>query len=67
MIRISWYITFAMIIYTSGSKRTRKNVDLSESESAVLKTYINKNVIGKFKDETNSIPMTEFIALTPKC
>ena len=56
-----------MIIYTSGSKRTTKNVDLSESESAVLKTYINKNVIGKFKDETNNIPMTEFIALTPKC
>ena len=26
-----------------------------------------KKVIGKFKDETNSVPTPEFVALNPKC
>ena len=32
-----------------------------------MKDNEDKTVIGKFKDETNSLPITEFVALNPKC
>ena len=33
----------------------------------IWKTMRTKKVIGKFKDETNSFPITDFVALNPKC
>ena len=41
--------------------------DLSGSDRVELKDNTHKNVIWKFKDETNSIPITEFVAVNPKC
>ena len=40
--------------------------DLSDSELPDLKDDANKKVLGKFKDELNSLPMHELISLTSK-
>jgi len=40
--------------------------DLSESVQPHLKDNANKKVLGKFKDEMNSVPICEFLALNPK-
>ena len=47
-------------------KENSKHFDLSESSKEWLKDSTNKKVIGKFKDETNSYPIEEFVALNPK-
>ena len=41
------------------------NSDYPENSKFYDKT--NKKIIGKFKDETSSIPITEFIGLRSKC
>ena len=40
--------------------------DLSDSKRPELKDDSNQKVLGKFKDELNSLIMTEFLALNPK-
>jgi hypothetical protein len=47
-------------------KENKTLFDLSDSKREELKDDTNKKVYGKFKDELNSIPMSEFIALNPK-
>lgn len=44
----------------------KEHFDLSEVKIDKFRCNINKKVIGKFKDETNMVPITEFIALKPK-
>ena len=46
--------------------KNKKIFDLSESERPDLKDNTNKKVLGKFKDEKNSLLITEFLALNPK-
>ena len=41
--------------------------DLSEVEIIKFNEQTNKKVVGKMKDETQMVPITEFIALGPKC
>ena len=41
-------------------------LDLSDSKRPELKDDTNKKVIGKFKDECESLVITEFLALNPK-
>ena len=48
-------------------QRKKAHVDISDSVRADFKDDENKTVIGKFKDKTNSLPITEFVALNPKC
>ena len=48
-------------------RRNNTHIDLSDSVREDLKDDENTKVIGKFKDETNSLPITEFVALNPKC
>ena len=43
-----------------------KHFDLSDSIRTYLKDNSNIKVLGKFKDELNTLIMTEFIALNPK-
>ena len=50
----------------NGSKTIKKHFDLSGSLRPDLKDTENNKVVGKFKDELNSLLMTEFIALNPK-
>jgi hypothetical protein len=40
--------------------------DLSDVKIDKFKSNENKKVVGKFKDESNMIPITEFVALKPK-
>jgi hypothetical protein len=47
-------------------KNNKNHFDLSESERPDLKNNTNKKVLGKFKDENNSLLITEFLALNPK-
>jgi hypothetical protein len=47
-------------------KNNKQYFDLSESERPDLKDNTNKKVLGKFKDENNSLLITEFLALNPK-
>ena len=47
-------------------KNNKHHFDLSESERPDLKDNTNKKVLGKFKDENNSLLITEFLALNPK-
>ena len=47
-------------------KNIKKYFDLSESHMEDLRSNDNKKVLGKFKDECNSLSMTEFLALTNK-
>jgi hypothetical protein len=47
-------------------KNNKHHFDLSESERPELKDNTNKKVLGKFKDENNSLLITEFLALNPK-
>ena len=44
----------------------REHFDLSDSKRADLQDDTNKKVSGKFKDETSSIVINEFLALSPK-
>ena len=48
-------------------KENREHFDLSDSIRPDLKDNTNKKVIGKIKDEMNSLSIKEFIALNPKC
>ena len=48
-------------------QRIKTHFDLSDSVREDLKDNKNKKVIGRFKDETNSLPITEFVALNPQC
>ena len=45
----------------------KTHFDLSDSVREKLKEHENYNVFGKFKVETNKLPITEFVALNPKC
>jgi hypothetical protein len=47
-------------------KHNREPFDLSDSLRPDLKDSTNKKVLGKFKDEMNSLIITEMIALNPK-
>ena len=47
-------------------KANKTHVDFSDSVRDDLKDDRNKNVIGKFKDETNNLTITEFAPLNPK-
>ena len=47
-------------------KNNKEHFDLSDSSVPELKDNTNKKVLGKFKDEINSLKMKEFIALNPK-
>ena len=40
--------------------------DLSDVKIDKFKSNENKKVVGKFKDESNMMPITEFVALKPK-
>ena len=44
----------------------REHFDLSDSKRPELQDDTNKKTSGKFKDETNSLVIKEFIALSPK-
>ena len=44
----------------------REYFDLSDSKRPDMQDDTNKKVSGKFKDETNSLVIKEFIALSPK-
>ena len=48
-------------------KENKIHFDLSDSVRDGLKDNENKHVIGKFKDKINNLPITEFVALNPKC
>ena len=48
-------------------RRSNTHIDLSDSVREDLKDDENTKVVGKFKDETNSLPKTESVALNPKC
>ena len=47
--------------------QTKTHFDLSDPLRDDLKDDQHKNVIGKIKDETNSLPISEIVALNPKC
>ena len=47
-------------------KNNEKHFDLSDSLRHDMKNNDNKKVVGKFKDELNSLVMKDFIALNPK-
>ena len=47
-------------------KNNKQHFDLSSSLRPDLKDTENNKVVGKFKDELNSLVMKDFIALTPK-
>ena len=47
-------------------KQNKQYFDMSDSKRPELKDNANKNVLGKIKDEMNSLLMTEFLALNPK-
>ena len=44
----------------------REHFDLSDMHLKQLKNLENKKVVGKFKDETQGIPICEFIGLRSK-
>ena len=44
----------------------REHFDLSDSKRPELHNDTNKKVVGKFKNETNSFVIKEFLALSPK-
>ena len=47
-------------------KENTTHSDLSDSVRQDLKADENKNVIGKFKDETNRLPQTEICSSEPE-
>jgi hypothetical protein len=47
-------------------KENKEHFDLSDSIRQDLKDNTNKKVLGKFKDEMNTLIMKEFLALNPK-
>ena len=47
-------------------KKNKTYFDLSESSREDLKDDTNKKVLGKFKDEMNSLIIKEYISLNPK-
>jgi hypothetical protein len=49
-----------------GLKNNKQYFDLSKSHMEDLRCNDNKKVLGKFKDECNSLLLTEFLALNPK-
>ena len=52
-------------LYTKGPKQHKDHVDLSESLNDQMNVNANENDLRKFKDETKSLPIVEFIALNP--
>ena len=44
----------------------REHFDLSDSKRPELHNDTNKKVVGKFKNETNSFVINEFLALSPR-
>ena len=55
-------IMLITVMFTIGSEKNTTHFHLSKSEIADLTDDINNLVIAKFKCETNSRPITEFIA-----
>ena len=47
-------------------KNNSNHFDLSDSIRSDMKDNNNKKVLGKFKDEMNTLLTTEFLALNPK-
>ena len=47
-------------------KQNRKHCDISESVNDHVRDYMNDKVHKKFQDETQSLPIVDFIALNPK-
>ena len=65
--RIRWYTISITMINTNGTEKNKTPADLSDSVSDDLKDDQNTIVIGKLKDETNMLPITEFVAMNPNC
>ena len=55
-----------MRVSTTGLKNNKHHFDLSDSIRPDMKDNANKKVLGKFKDEMNTLIMTEFMSLNPK-
>jgi hypothetical protein len=54
------------ILHSGFQKNNKHHFDLSESKRPDLKDETNIKALGKFKDENNSLLITEFLALNPK-
>ena len=55
-----------MTTYTNGSSKNKQHFDLSDSVRPKLNENTNMNALGTFKDELNTLRVTEFLALNPK-
>ena len=47
-------------------KQNREHFDISESVNDHVRDYMNDKVHKKIQDETQSLPIVDFIALNPK-
>jgi hypothetical protein len=62
-----FYHVFTDDIYKDIKENLTEYFDTSDyPDSHYLKSLVNKKVLGKFKDELNSIPISEFIGLRAK-